>query len=91
MNAQIFDMVYAFLYRNSRQAPEGFRKLFNENMRKMMYTPIKIDASEENKVFGTVSFSYSGHILPMTYTLVNLNGETVECWKILKRPALGIR
>ena len=84
------DMIYSTLNGNNttRQVPAGFKKFLTEAMNKLMYTGIKIDASEEAKAFGIQNFQFKGYVLPMTYSLATINGVTRECWKILEKPPL---
>ena len=84
------NLIYSFLNGNkpTRHVPEDTRKEICEAMRKMMFTPIRIDAKEEAKAFGISEFTYEGYLLPMTYTLAVINGIKTECWQILSIPPL---
>ena len=84
------DMIYHVMngYRRNDKAPAEARKAINQAMSKLMYTGIKIDATEEAKAFGIENFKFEGYLMPVTYALAKINGQEVECWKILDEPPL---
>ena len=58
---------------------------------KLMYTVVKIDASEEAKKFnkGVSEFVYDGNLVPAERVTVTLNGTTTETIHPFRTPPLG--
>lgn len=58
---------------------------------KLMYTVVKIDASEEAKKFnkGVSEFIYDGNLVPAERVTVTLNGTTTETIHPFRTPPLG--
>ncbi len=55
---------------------------------KLMYSHVRIDASEEAKKFGIERFIYDGYLLPAERVTVSLNGTITECIHLFRNPPL---
>lgn len=84
------DMLYRLMngYRRIDKIPDGAKKSIHEALRNLMYTGIKLNATNEANAFGIQEFTFEGHVLPLTYTRAKINGVECECWKILEKPPL---
>jgi len=65
---------------------QSHREAISESISKFMYGRIQIDASEEKKMDGIDSFVYDGNLLHAERVTATLNGETIECLRILRAP-----
>ena len=53
-----------------------------------MYSRVIIDASEEAKAYGFDSFKYDGSLISGERVTATLNGNVLECLRILRPPVL---
>ena len=64
------------------------REAISNAITKLMFSHVKIDASEEVKKFGLEKFVYDGYILPAERVTVSLNGTITECIHLFRTPPL---
>lgn len=83
-------MIYETMNGNSRlhKPPEQVYKAIMDGMRKLMYTAITIDATEEAKAFGLDKLKFEGYLMPVKLVTAQINGQVVECFKFLDEPPL---
>ncbi len=83
-------MIYEAMngYQREHKPPEQVCKAITDSMRKLMYTAIKIDATEEAKAFGVDKLKFEGHLLPVVLTTAEINGQEIECFKFVDEPPL---
>ena len=83
-------MIYEAMngYQREHKPPEQVCKAIMDSMRKLMYTAIKIDATEESKAFGLNKLTFEGHLLPVVLATAEINGQEIECFKFVDEPPL---
>ena len=64
------------------------REAISNAITKLMFSHVKIDASEEAKKFGLEKFVYDGYLLPAERVTVSLNGTITECIHLFRTPPL---
>ena len=64
------------------------QEAISNSITKLMYSHVKIDASEEAKKFGLEKFVYDGSVLPGERLTVSLNGTVTECVHIFRTPPI---
>ena len=64
------------------------REAISNAITKLMFSHVKIDASEEAKKFGVEKFFYDGYLLPAERVTVSLNGTITECIHLFRTPPL---
>ena len=64
------------------------QEAISNSITKLMYSHVKIDASEEAQKFGIEKFIYDGSILPAERLTVSINGTVTECVHIFRTPPL---
>lgn len=64
------------------------REAISNAITKLMYSHVKIDASEEAKKFGIDKFVYDGNLLPAERVTVSMNGTVTECIHLFRTPPL---
>lgn len=64
------------------------REAISNAITKLMFSHVKIDASEEAKKFGVEKFAYDGYLLPAERVTVSLNGTITECIHLFRTPPL---
>lgn len=60
----------------------------SDSITKCMYSRIIIDASEEAKAYGFDGYKYDGSLISGERATATLNGNTLECLRILRPPVL---
>lgn len=70
-------------YLNPKQA-----EAISDSMTKCMYSRLIIDAGEEAKAYGFDSFKYDGSLISGERVTATLNGNVLECLRILRPPVL---
>ena len=70
-------------YLNPKQA-----EAISDSITKFMYSRVIIDASEEAKTYGFDSFKYDGNLISGERVTATLNGNVLECLRILRPPVL---
>lgn len=67
---------------------EKARSAIYEAIDALMHTVIDIDATQEAKAFGFEAFKFKGQLLPAQFVTAKINGQTVDCLKLLAEPPL---
>ena len=70
-------------YLNPKQA-----EAISDSITKCMYSRVVIDASEEAKMYGFDKLKYDGNLISGKRVTVSLNGNVVECLRVLGEPIL---
>ena len=70
-------------YLNPKQA-----EAISDSITKCMYSKLTIDAGEEAKAYGFDSFKYDGNLISGERVTATLNGNVLECLRILRPPVL---
>ncbi len=70
-------------YLNPKQA-----EAISDSITKCMYSRLIIDAGEESKAYGFDSFKYDGSLISGERVTATLNGNILECLRILRPPVL---
>lgn len=70
-------------YLNPKQA-----EAISDSITKCMYSRLIIDAGEEAKAYGFDSFKYDGNLISGERVTATLNGNVLECLRILRPPVL---
>jgi len=70
-------------YLNPKQA-----EAISDSITKCMYSRLIIDASEEAKAYGFDNFKYDGNLISGERVTATLNGNVLECLRILRPPVL---
>ena len=60
----------------------------SDSITKFMYSRVVIDASEEAKLYGFDNFKYDGNLISGERVTATLNGNVLECLRILRPPIL---
>ena len=58
------------------------------SLKKMAFTYLQIDATEEHKAFGYDLFIYSGVLLPGEFVQAQINGSAASCLHLFREPPL---
>lgn len=64
------------------------REAISNAITKLMFSHVKIDASQEAEKFGIDKFVYDGSLLPAERVTVSINGTVTECIHLFRTPPL---
>lgn len=72
---------------NAKLNPKQAETISN-SITKLMYSKLRIDATEEAKAFGFEAFKYDGYVVPAERVTASINGTIVECVHLFRTPPL---
>ncbi len=82
-------MIYQVMTGNPKATLKSKQaEAISDSITKCMYSRLKIDASEEAKAYGFDSFKYDGNLISGERVTATLNGNVLECLRILRPPVL---
>ena len=82
-------MIYQVMTGDSMaRLSEGHAQAISDSITKCMYSRVVIHADDAAKAHGYDSFKYDGNMILSERATVTLNGETLECLHIVRRPVL---
>lgn len=72
---------------NAKLNPKQAETISN-SITKLMYSKLRIDATEEARAFGFETFKYDGYVVPAERVTASINGTVVECVHLFRTPPL---
>ena len=82
-------MIYQVMTGNPKATLKSKQaEAISDSITKCMYSRLIIDAGEEAKAYGFDSFKYDGNLISGERVTATLNGNVLECLRILRPPVL---